>query len=379
MVKKRIRDSVKYKNNVEGDISYIDGKLRELEGLPILPDYKRTEFLSREKKNDREKQLKKPKKEKKRKREKFKPKKAKLKDDKKEIELLDPKPKSTEKKQTKLKKPLVTKFKPEIKKTENKSSKITKKPPKKKIKKTEPSDKPIKKPLQGKKEIKTPKFSTETPFDEVISLVDKENIIPLTKITERFNIKKEIAIEWGRILSESNLIDFHQPAFGDPEFRKKDINIPKAEIKVHKKKIIIIAIITFLSLIILVTGILIFKEKPEEVKTVETIGPDETKTEELPPQDMLKKAFSGNGSYDCRDKDGKKRYAILNNLIKIESVDGSSKVVIKNNKTYTYNPNTKAWIEFGLREGLAVPGSGVYPKIGLDCEEIEIEVDEFNT
>ena len=114
MVKKRIRDSVKYKNNVEGDISYIDGKLRELEGLPILPDYKRTEFLSREKKNDREKQLKKSKKEKKRKREKFKPKKAKLKDDKKEIELLDPKPKSTEKKQTKLKKPLVTKFKPEI-------------------------------------------------------------------------------------------------------------------------------------------------------------------------------------------------------------------------------------------------------------------------
>ena len=77
------------------------------------------------------------------------------------------------------------------------------------------------------------RFTTDTPFDDVISLVDRENIISLAKIVERFKIKKELAMEWGRILSESGLIDFYQPAFGDPEFRKKGINIPKSEIKTN--------------------------------------------------------------------------------------------------------------------------------------------------
>ena len=95
--------------------------------------------------------------------------------------------------------------------------------------------------------------------------------------------------------------------------------------------------------------------------------------------DSVKLAFSGNGTYDCRSEDGNTKYAIKNTWLKIEELDGSSKAIIKNNLTYTLNIETGAWITSAIREDVAVPGSGIYPKTTLDCQSAEIEEQEFDT
>ena len=114
--------------------------------------------------------------------------------------------------------------------------------------------------------------------------------------------------------------------------------------------------------------------------SVPHVGDGEIKTEIK--KDILTDvalAFSGNGSYDCRDMEGKVKYTIADDKVKIETSGGKSTVIVKNGYSYTFNNNTKKWIQIELREGLAVPGSGFYPKLELTCHEIEVDVKEFNT
>ena len=65
--------------------------------------------------------------------------------------------------------------------------------------------------------------------------------------------------------------------------------------------------------------------------------------------------------------------------MKIEKLDGTSKVTVKNNKTYTYNIKTKVWLESPIKEGVALPGTGIYPKVTLVCKEEDLALNIFNT
>jgi len=232
-----------------------------------------------------------------------------------------------------------------------------------------------------------------TTFDSIIDLVEKQGRVLLSEISKNFNVNKNIAQQWGEILSENKLIDYHIPTFGEPEFRKLGIVVKKGEklkkskdttkkIKLTKKKLLLIeAIIVALGVIGLVT-LFLLAQKPvavqvDNITDVEGLV-QENKEIQDNAQDVLV-AFSGNGTYDCRNLENTIRYAIIDKSIKIEKLDGSSKVVVKDNKLFTLNINTGAWVESALKEGLPLPGSGIYPKTVLKCQQITIEASEFDT
>ena len=231
------------------------------------------------------------------------------------------------------------------------------------------------------KKSKIENLNIKTHFDTLIELLSKRKRIPLSEVLTFFKIDTKTAHEWGKLLSENNILDFHVPAFGEPEFREKGIVIKqeKTKKKLDKKKLLALLGIA-LGILILVIGIILFSGKPEE--TIEEI-PEEAQEEIVEEPvvlvDSVKLAFSGNGTYDCRSEDGNTKYAIKNTWLKIEELDGSSKAIIKNNLTYTLNIETGAWITSAIREDVAVPGSGIYPKTTLDCQSAEIEEQEFDT
>ncbi|MBI2672268.1 hypothetical protein HYX16_05015 [Candidatus Woesearchaeota archaeon] len=242
------------------------------------------------------------------------------------------------------------------------------------------------KEMEEKPQEKIPKQTKayKTQFDQLLFLVDKYERITETEVMNGFHISKEIADQWGKVLSENGFIDFYIPIFGDPEFRKKGVKFERKALgkKRELNKLIpvisLILIIVFAGAFIIFRGV-IFKEKtfvdvPQKI--------NEPAAELIPfegPGADISSAFSGKGTYDCRSSDGELRYAIQDSFIKIEKLDGSSKVIIKNNKTYTLNVNTGVWKEGEVREGLSIPGSGNYPKIEMECKEINLTEKEFNT
>ena len=68
--------------------------------------------------------------------------------------------------------------------------------------------------------IKPLKKTSETQLDELFDMINETGIVKLSEVAKKFNIKKETAEEWGKILEEHNLIELHYPAFGELEFRK---------------------------------------------------------------------------------------------------------------------------------------------------------------
>lgn len=231
----------------------------------------------------------------------------------------------------------------------------------------------------------------KTPFDEIVSLVEKQKQVPISNILERYNIKKDVANEWGEVLSENKLIDYHIPAFGEPEFRK--IGLKLKEIKKQKlskkisKKAIITTIIVLSVIILLISSYFIFF-KSDQQDSVPIADAKQEKTEER--KDVVEKmdvgdiittetAFSGNGNFECRNKEGTIRYFVSDTLLKIESLDGSAKVIVKGNETFTLNVETKNWKLSETKEDVPVPGSGTLPKIELDCKKAQINATEFNT
>ncbi|MFH1592354.1 MAG: hypothetical protein ABIB47_03230 [Candidatus Woesearchaeota archaeon] len=257
-----------------------------------------------------------------------------------------------------------------------------------------------KKPLKKSSDLKITTF-----FDKLVDDVEKRGAVGLSEIAETYKIDKKTAQEWAEILKDNDLVDFNIPPFGEPELRKKRLKLEKGEKgeKVEdkektkkekpKKKLIkkfllggskkyVVMGILGLVVIISIASFFIFSGRSGErtfaVPFIEGTQEEEQVREIIDKEDVLL-AFSGNGSYDCRSEDGSTRYLIKNVFIKIEELDGSSKVVIKNDKIYTFNVNTGLWVESELREGIAVPGSGVYPKTVLECQGEEIDESEFDT
>jgi hypothetical protein len=267
-----------------------------------------------------------------------------------------------------------------------------------KVQKKEDEIKEPAKEIEEKPLIKSSKHTKvyETQLDKLLFFVNKNGRITETNVIKEFHITKDIADQWGKILSENGFIDFYIPIFGDPEFRKKGVKFERKKIsKLIKEKAksifhnnpnlkIIVPAASIVLLLIFSGAFIIFKELTfkEEVKINITEQINESVIELIPfegPGVKAAMAFSGNGSYDCRSSDGALRYAIQNSFVKIEKLDGTSKVIIKNNKTYTLNVGTGAWKESEIREGLAIPGSGNYPRINMECKEINLTEKEFNT
>ena len=203
----------------------------------------------------------------------------------------------------------------------------------------------------------------------------------------RFDLKK-VGID----LSRFKISNF-KPDFKDI---KKDLGNFKKDTKVkfnlhflgkvkEHKKIAVFALIFCAVLIPLL--VFTMKDKTENnFRSVNTQVKEEIQTEEK--KEVLdkitdfvdvKKAFSGDGSYECRTTDNEIKYLIRNALLKIEKTDGSSKLIIKNNKMYIFNVKKNEWIESELKKDLAVPGSGIYPDVEMECKETNIEEKAFAT
>ncbi len=233
----------------------------------------------------------------------------------------------------------------------------------------------IKKKIEAKKETKN---VLKTQFDDIVDLVETKERIPLSEITSKFNIDKKIAQEWGEILSDNDLIDYHIPAFGEPEFRKKGIDIKeqfKSKKKINKKLFFYSFTVIFAILVI----IIIFVTRYEKITPISLEKTEKIEEKEVELKNDVIEAFSGTGTYECRNKENTIKYLISDKLLKIEKLDSSSKVIIKQNKTYTLNTQTKKWVESEIKETIPLPGSGIYPKTELSCKQSQVNATEFNT
>ena len=216
-----------------------------------------------------------------------------------------------------------------------------------------------------------------TSLDTLFEMVEKETIVPLSRITSVFHVSKETALLWGNILSGYSLVDLDVPAFGEPYLKKKGAVVPLPSIKKLPKKKIFIATALFVSVVWIVILLLLFWPSSSSI-SLDRFSLTED-SERLPVDITVQRAFSGSGSYECTDPEGKLRYRILNTFLKVELVGGTEKVIIKNNKTYTFDTQENIWKESEPRERLALPGSGIYPKVLLTCREVTLNEEEFST
>lgn len=88
-------------------------------------------------------------------------------------------------------------------------------------------------------EIKKRSSKTETDLDVVYRILKEKKRLPIYLISKSFNIDKEKAIEWAKILENSGLAILEYPAFGEPEVRineKEDENEELNEKEIKKKE-----------------------------------------------------------------------------------------------------------------------------------------------
>lgn len=71
------------------------------------------------------------------------------------------------------------------------------------------------------------KSNAETMFDVFYKLLKEKKSLSISTVAKAFKIKKEQALEWGKILEEHNLVYIEYPTFSDPEIKieteKKDV------------------------------------------------------------------------------------------------------------------------------------------------------------
>jgi predicted membrane protein len=88
--------------------------------------------------------------------------------------------------------------------------------------------------------IPKPKSEGETNIDVFYKLLKDKKSLTSTTISKAFNITKEQAIDWAKILEEHGLVTIEYPAFADPEFRiveelKEDFEMDKLK-EISKNK-----------------------------------------------------------------------------------------------------------------------------------------------
>ncbi len=94
----------------------------------------------------------------------------------------------------------------------------------------------------GRKEIKTINFhknKQETDLDVLYSLIKNKKELRISSISKAFNINKDVAMEWCKILESGNLAVIDYPMFGGPIVKIDDNEIKGSnEINSNKTKII---------------------------------------------------------------------------------------------------------------------------------------------
>lgn len=153
------------------------------------------------------------------------------KNEKKQVKKAEPKKKKAGKKNTMAKKMPADKkgkqakprrSKKHIKVYENKEEETLPKP----IEPKTPELKIIELKKQEKKsEAKAKKVETE--FDQFINMVKQKKEVGLEEIERKFNISKEKAEEWARMLESHGLVEIRYPTFGEPRLIYKE---PKGEL-----------------------------------------------------------------------------------------------------------------------------------------------------
>ncbi|MEK6952308.1 MAG: hypothetical protein AABX29_04795 [Nanoarchaeota archaeon] len=237
----------------------------------------------------------------------------------------------------------------------------------------------VKTKVKEDKNLVLPKLSSiyQTDFDRLCDVIDKENTVPLSKIAGAFNVDKNIVQKWGEILNENELIEYRVPAFGEPEFIKKGFVIDEKKVVNKKKRIVIglslagvflVALIGFLVISGLMqnTGdkINIIRPMPESEKGAEVVS------------ENVKGAFSGNGTYVCRG--GEIWYYIKDQLLRAESVDKKSTVIIKSGFMYAYDISNDKWVKTNVSQEVILPGSGKDPSENLECKKEEVSLSLFD-
>jgi len=89
----------------------------------------------------------------------------------------------------------------------------------------------IKTEMATKKESSTDSgFSYKTDIDKLLDLVNEKEKISVNEIGSIFNISKEEAEQWGKILKEQGLINLYYPTVGEVELRRKKREITEEEV-----------------------------------------------------------------------------------------------------------------------------------------------------
>ncbi len=68
-----------------------------------------------------------------------------------------------------------------------------------------------------KKELEAAPSAFQTDLDRLYQILVERGKISFNEITKAFNVTKEQAEEWGKILKEQDLVTIHYPPFGEPE------------------------------------------------------------------------------------------------------------------------------------------------------------------
>ncbi len=81
--------------------------------------------------------------------------------------------------------------------------------------------------------IPSPKSKAETNIDVLYNFLKQEKSLSIGAISKIFNITKETALEWGKILEDNDLAIIEYPAFADPEINIKE---EEGNVKATKKQ-----------------------------------------------------------------------------------------------------------------------------------------------
>jgi|SRR3989344_2371304 len=91
--------------------------------------------------------------------------------------------------------------------------------------------------------IKNKKTRSETDLDILYNLLLEKKKLSLGLISRTFHVKKDTALEWGKILENNNLARIEYPTFNEPEIRllekEKVIEYKKEENNEKQKKTVV--------------------------------------------------------------------------------------------------------------------------------------------
>ena len=71
------------------------------------------------------------------------------------------------------------------------------------------------------KDVSVAEGKSDTPLDSLYKILEERGFLHLEAISKIFNISKEKALEWAKILEEDELVTIEYPAFSDPEVTLK--------------------------------------------------------------------------------------------------------------------------------------------------------------